>query len=356
MVENILPLLYDFFTGAGVNAAADNFQNSQKTICRQEEYSTLQQKSFKEQFPKDHRPEITDLQAFWEDSTFSLFSDFAEYISQKYDLRFGIPLWTKACGWTYRIGKSGGFLVKGIRIEKNCFIVDGMEIDSCEKYSLLLEHIEEVYQQNREGFYKKIAEKNRRQAERNKARIAREKREFAAISSCIITDQYNRFCWPGKLDIHKLNKLYMLDAKGIHDEVLADEIGLTLYLRCKYGKKDMELMGKNKIRCHGCGRELGGETDFRQCSCGRQYSYREYRRSFRRNNMPYGAAAKIFAEYIVDWSKARTYSEKMILIDTLLHEFHLSMISGARGRSVAMNFIDGTSGQVKEIICNLARN
>ncbi len=316
----------------------------------------MQQKNFKEQYPKEHRPEITDLQAFWNDGTFRLFSDFAEYISQKYDLRFGIPLWTKTYGWTYRIGKSGVFLVKGIRIEKNCFIVDGMEIDTPEKYPLLLEHIEEVYQQNKEAFYKRIAEKNMRQAERNKVRIAREERESASIQPLIIPDQYNLFCWPRKLDIYKLNKLYRLDAKGIHDEVLADEIGLTLYLRCKYGKEDMERMEKYRIRCHGCDRELDGDTDFRQCSCGRQYSYREYRRSFRRNNMPYGAAAKIFAKYIADWSKAKTYSEKMILIDTLLHEFHLSMISGTRGRSVAMNFIDGTSRQVREIICNLAKN
>ena len=57
---------------------------------------------------------------------------------------------------------------------------------------------------------------------------------------------YNVFRWPDKLDIYKLNKLYKLDAQGIHDEVLADEIGLILYLRCKYGKSDMQLMEKIK--------------------------------------------------------------------------------------------------------------
>ena len=83
---------------------------------------------------------------------------------------------------------------------------------------------------------------------------------------------YNVFRWPDKLDIYKLNKLYKLDAQGIHDEVLADEIGLIFYLRCKYGKSDMQLMEKNQIRCHGCNRALDGETDFRQCECGYQYS------------------------------------------------------------------------------------
>lgn len=86
----------------------------------------------------------------------------------------------------------------------------------------------------------------------------------------------------------------MLDAKGIHDEVLVDEISLIFYMRCKYGKEDMERMEKSIIRCHNCGKETGGVDDFGQCECEYQYSFKEYRRNFRRNNMPIGAASKIF--------------------------------------------------------------
>lgn len=312
-------------------------------------------RSFQEQFPKKHRPEITDLEAFWNREIYTLFREFSESILQKYDLRFGIPSWTEAYGWTYRIGKSGVFLIKGIRIEKDGFLVDGGKVHDAETYSRCLAHVEEVYRQNKESFLEKIAEKNRRQAERNKARIAREKKEFAELQARIVPDQYNKFRWPEKLDIYKLNKLYQLDAKGIRDEALADEIGLTLYLRCKYGKEDAERMEQYTVRCHGCGRELGGEEDFRQCGCGRQYSYREYRRSYRRNNMPTGAAAKTFADFIWKWEAAQGYQEKMILIDTLLHEFHLSMISGATHRPAAMNFIDGSRERVDQIISRLAR-
>ncbi len=146
-----------------------------------------------------------------------------------------------------------------------------------------------------------------------------------------------------------------MDAKGIQDELLVNEIGLTLYLRCKYGKEDVERMDKFIIRCHNCEKDIGGQGDFRQCRCGYQYSYREYRRSFRRNNMPTGSVAKIFDTFIVEWEKAKEYSEKMILIDRLLHEFHLSLISGARHRPVAMNFIDGTRANVDKIIDELAK-
>lgn len=71
--------------------------------------------------------------------------------------------------------------------------------------------------------------------------------------------------------------------------------------------------------------------------------------------MPTGAAARVFQDYITKWSVARGYQAKMILIDILLHEFHLSLISGAVHRPVAMNFIDGSRKQVEEIIDKLAR-
>lgn len=315
----------------------------------------MQNHDFKEQFSKDKKPEITDLQGFWNDDIYLLFRDFSEYILQKYDLRFGIPIWTERYGWVYRIGKSGVYLVNGIQIKKCGFVVDGIEVKDRESFSLVLESLDELYRKNEEEYLRKIAQKNAKQVERNKRRIAREKEERALIQVHINPKKYNVFHWPDKLDIYKLNKLYKLDAKGIQDEVLADEIGLILYLRCKYGKSDMELMEKNQIRCHICNHIINGETDFRQCECGYQYSYREYRRSFRRNNMPTGAAEKTFDDYMKKWCIAKGYNEKIVLIDTLLHAFHLSLVSGATHRPVAMNFMDGTREQIESVISNLAK-
>lgn len=42
------------------------------------------------------------------------------------------------------------------------------------------------------------------------------------------------------------------------------------------------------------------------------------------------------------------------LIDTLLHEFHLSLVSGAKVRQVAMNFVDGRREQVENNTNQLA--
>lgn len=315
----------------------------------------MEQKSWKETFPKENKPEITDLETFMDHEAYCLFRKFAEYILQAFDLRFGIPVWTEKKGWLYCIGKSGVYLITGIQIERNRFIVEQIEVTNLEQVHLLIKHVENIYQDKKDAFYAKIAEKNEQQRKRNAKRMERERTEFEALQSKIVPGKYNVFQWPAKLDIHKLNRLYMQDARGIQDEILADEIGLTLYLRCKYGKEDMARMERYMIRCHGCDAELTGEDDFRQCRCGRQYSYKEYRRSYRRNNMPTGAAEKAFNLFIQNWERAKSYQEKIVLIDTLLHEFHLSLVSGATHRPVAMNFIDGSRSSVEQIINRLAR-
>lgn len=71
--------------------------------------------------------------------------------------------------------------------------------------------------------------------------------------------------------------------------------------------------------------------------------------------MPTGSAAKIFETFILEWEHAKDYSNKMILIDTLLHEFHRSMVSGTINRPVGLNFLDGTRKDVEKIINELAR-
>lgn len=314
-----------------------------------------QKPDFKNTFPKDNRPEITDLAVFWKPDISQLFQAFAKEVLHDFDLRFGIPTWSNMYGWTYRLGKSGVYIIKGIIITEEGFIIDDILVNNEHSLNLALQRVKEVYREQEEDFLAKIQQKNVLQAERSRKRVQREKEERLTIQNRIVPGKYNVFHWPEKLDISKLNQLYWKDAKGICDEELVDEVGLTLYIRCKYGNDDMEYMERYSVRCHNCGKEVPGDNDFRECTCGYQYSYREYRRSFRRNNMPTGAAAHVFQKYMAQWSMAKGYQEKMILIDTLLHEFHLSLISGAVHRPVAMNFIDGSRKKVEEIIEKLAR-
>ena len=77
-------------------------------------------------------------------------------------------------------------------------------------------------------------------------------------------------------------------------------------------------------------------------------------KAFRTNNMPHGAASAIFSAFVNDWPKAKNYSDKMRLIDNLIHEFHINLSSGVKGRFVGINLIEGNKKQIEELILGLA--
>lgn len=320
--------------------------------CSQQE--GVKMEKFITAFGKNHRPEIDELDSFWSKEISNLFHMFSDYIMEKHNLRFSLPVWSETNGWTYRIGRSGVYLFSNMIMFQDGFKMEEIKVVDQLSYDKLILHIDKLYPELKENFEAEIDAKNKKQKERNKVRIEREHREKEELQSRIVPERYNKFHWPAKLNLTVLRQLYLSDAKGICNEELADEVGLTLFLRCKYGKSDMDLMNQYAIRCHNCGEIIYGATDFRECKCGQQYSYKEYRRNYRRNNMPTGAAAKVFNQYIIDWPNAKTYQDKIILIDRLLHEFHLSLVSGTVNRPVAMNFIDGSRQKVQDIITELS--
>lgn len=309
---------------------------------------------FKEAFDKNHRPTVTDLQEYLPENVVELFRNFADSLLEEYNISFAIPTWSSRNGWVYKIGRSGVFLIEGVTIEEDGFTVMGHAVKDKASYDSMFKDFMEYYTKEKDTFLQKIKDRNQLQAERSRARVEREKKEKELLAAKINPEKFNRFRWPDKLNINELRQLYRKDASGMKDEELADDIGLCLYVRCKYGKEDMQLMNEYKLRCHHCNEILYGSEDFRECSCGYQYSYKEYRRSYRRNNMPTGAAAKVFDEFVEKWPQQQDYDSKMRAIDTLLHEFHLNLVSGAVHRPVAMNFMDGTREQIEKIINELA--
>jgi hypothetical protein len=65
-----------------------------------------------------------------------------------------------------------------------------------------------------------------------------------------------------------------------------------------------------------------------------------------------GSVTDIFGDYLDRFTKAKTASEKMLLIDWLIHQFHV--MQGVAGKTVGQNVISGTGDQVRELIETLA--
>jgi hypothetical protein len=304
---------------------------------------------------RKRRPGVAALSGYFSADVMNLFTRFANHLAREYQLRCDPAVYEEGVGWTFRFGKYGMHLLSGIALKEGFFYVDGIRVADEESLNAALSLADARWAG---GFGETLAAQRARkiseQAERAKRRRERERAEGEALANLVDRTRFNRFRWSPKLSRRTLSALYASDAGLLEDEELADEVGYTLYARCLQGRDERALMLSGRMKCHNCGAILSYGAAILTCSCGSQYQFREYMRSFRNNNMPANSAAIIFNEYIEKWPAARTYREKMRLIDWLVHEFHLNLSSGVKGRFVGVNLIEGTKNQIQELILSLA--
>lgn len=308
-----------------------------------------------ELYPKSKRPTVSDLESYLSGESMELFRQFISTLSKEMKLTYVKPVFSPNKGWYFDIGRSGVIMISEVIFDNNSFFVSGEEVSSSKKLEEVLNWAKELY--NRE-FIVKFRQLSAERAENQKLRDARRRqreREFIEASkSDIVQDKFNIYRWTPAVRREKLKRLYESDAKGMLDSELLDEIGYTMYARCLQAKDEQVIMDQGKVKCHNCGNILNYSSGIITCQCGYQYLYKEYRRSFRKNNMPTGGAAHIFNSFIAQWPKMKDETEKMRLIDWLIHEFHINLLSGNKGRFVGINLIQGTKTQIKELIQDLA--
>lgn len=289
------------------------------------------------------KPRLAEIREYMEPQAFALFEAFNRALAERYNLAYVRPRYTKNMGWVYDYGRSGYILVRGLCFFKNGFAVEGTRVSVSSDLPDAIAKVDGLFH---DGFLLRYAdycqERIRRTKERKAARQAEPEGE------------YKRSCkWCPKVSRTDLTRLYRSHAEGILDEALLEDIGITLYIRCKTAKEIYDLMEKKRIKCMHCGEILAG-AGVLSCSCGKQYTYHAYRKSFREDNMPRGAASPVFDRFVADWEKASSVKRKMELVDGLIHAFHVAEISGSRGRPVGVNLIQGTKPQIIKLLCALA--
>jgi len=162
--------------------------------------------------------------------------------------------------------------------------------------------------------------------------------------------------WAPKISPNKIKKLYEQDAKGIHDEELADDVGISLYARCD-SMLFATFFNIGNPLCVECRTEMPHEyqKDFIcECpKCGWSITVGEYGASFKNQTLNgYGVLPEL-KEYVEKFPKTKTYAEKMRMIDFLIHLFH-GNLSEEPSRPVASNVIEGNAGEIANLIFTLA--
>jgi hypothetical protein len=171
-----------------------------------------------------------------------------------------------------------------------------------------------------------------------------------------------KFHWAKRVPRRDIQRLYESDAQGMLDEELLDSVHYAIHARVCDMFEVREAIQTGRVLCRNCGApiprpfRLGTwNKDKVLCceQCGWQVTCGEYFEGYTGGGMMPGSVTELFETYLERFPKAQTPPEKMLLIDWLIHQFHV--MQGVARKPVGENVIRGTTDQVRELIESLAR-
>jgi hypothetical protein len=167
--------------------------------------------------------------------------------------------------------------------------------------------------------------------------------------------------WAPRVQPHKLRRLYELDAQGILDQDMIDEVGYSLYSRCRSIMHVSDAMN-GKVHCPRCDTIIQHSTsdpvDVLRCpTCGWEAQWGDYYNTYRTQELGAGGAADIFHDFMTQWERVERPRDKMLLIDQLIHRWHWET-AGQRpkfglGRPTGLNLIEGNKQHVLALLDRL---
>jgi hypothetical protein len=163
----------------------------------------------------------------------------------------------------------------------------------------------------------------------------------------------DRIRWAPRLQPRLLERLYASDAGGFVDDELCDEVGTILHARCE----TFHHVAENKVCCPRCGTVFEVERDGNtHCSaeCGFETTFEDYWRSVQNHYAFPGRAGDAFDAFYRRYPDARTYRDKIVLIDQLIHSFHIDEKQGRAVKSVASKLLEGNKKDVVRFLDRLS--
>ena len=149
--------------------------------------------------------------------------------------------------------------------------------------------------------------------------------------------------WAPRVRKSEIEQLYRSSADGIFDEDLIDEVGYGLYARCESMLEATEILRTGRPKCPVCGTILPKRKwndEVLVCTgCDWKCPAKIYNKTYARKNLGTGGLDDFIREFMHGFESARTYRDKLVLIDTLIHRFHWA---SDQGRPLATALIEGS--------------
>ena len=311
----------------------------------------------KVKYPKEIKPTYEELLDYFKPHVRNIFERFDREMREQFKVYNKYHRFLSNVGWVYGYGRIYNCELISLQIKNDCFCVLGISVKDEDSLQTALQKVKNKYDNGFEERFENICSSKRKsQIIRTKIRVENEKIEMEKLITNIDPQKFNQFKWSKKVALKDIFKLYQTEAQGLIDEELVDEIGLTFYMRCKQASEVRGLIDRGQMLCLQCGTVLTkiDDNEVVNCNCGYSYTFREYCRSYTAANMPGGRATEIFEHFAKTWPHLKETSQKMMLIDWLIHQCHVTLMSGAKGRSVCVNLLEGTKKQILDVINNLA--
>lgn len=171
--------------------------------------------------------------------------------------------------------------------------------------------------------------------------------------------------WARRVEPQKIRRLYESDAQGMLDQELLDDVGYGFYVCCRELLELGEAI-RGRVKCRNCGaiivrQTVDGKfsrdpTELLTCDeCSWQITCGDYHKSLLRiePGSPELCAEEQLAEVFVQkWPRARSPRQKLLLIDELIHEFHMHY--RAAGSPLGWSVVRATGRQLIELLEDLA--
>ena len=160
--------------------------------------------------------------------------------------------------------------------------------------------------------------------------------------------------WSPRIRLNLIKRLYESFAKGIKDIELCDDIGLTLYFRCE----TFMLVLNNEVKCPKCGVLLKvlkqGNTQCHGNKCDWYTDFKTYWQSIKNYSAWPGRAIKAWEVYYKEFPSKKTFDEKIITIDTLIHSFHIDEKTNLPVKTVASKLFEANRKEAIIFLDNLS--
>jgi hypothetical protein len=167
--------------------------------------------------------------------------------------------------------------------------------------------------------------------------------------------------WAPKVSQQAIRRLYETEARGIVDEDQIDGVGIALFARCESILKVTEAH-RGRIACGACDNVIlfeHGEhwaernRPFSCANCGWSTTWAAYLATYQKKQLHSGSAERVFADFVRSYPLARTPKQRMIAIDSLLHDFHVHYQLGDT-RPAAANVVEGSTRDILRLLDELA--